>query len=328
METLYLAIIVITLAFMAGVYKVEEATYKGNYREKNGTHFAFLSTKGYMQLIFFTSIIPLMFMLEWSISVAFIIFGLSMLRFIPWIVVNWYRGHYKDTKHQASTNFTMLENFAGPLGALVVFGLYNYFIDMGISIFWYILTPMVGIFLLWALREKESKLSKEMMLIIMFQTILISAETIIVIILKEIEVTSVTLPSFLSLPFVDNSMIIFIVVIAISSLFSGLYFLKDIINDTKKGAGRAGFTIGLLSGLHDVVYFISFIYFGPIFIIARRGLLIPLQNLYINLKKGAKFIPLLVKPFQEPLLNLKGGKDFIISFTDLVFNRVVKVIIG
>ena len=328
METLYLTIIVIAIAFLAGVYKVEEAVYKGKYRKQYGKQFAFLSTKGYMQLIFFLFIIPFIFMLKWNLYVASIIFGLSILRFIPWIILNWYRGHYKDTKHQASTNFTMLENFAGPLGALVVFGFYNYFIDNGVSIFWYILTPMVGFFLLCALREKERKLSKEMILIIMFQTILVSAETIIVIILKEIKVTSVTLPSFLSLPFVDDSMIIFIVVIAISSLFSGLYFLKDIINDTKKGAGREGFKIGLLSGLHDMIYFISFIYFGPIFIIARRGLLIPLQNLYINLKKGDKLFLLLVKPFQEPLLNLKGGKDFIISFTDLIFNRVVKVIIG
>jgi hypothetical protein len=247
LETLYLAIIVTALAFIAGVYKVEEATYKGAYRERSGEHFAFLSTKGYMQLIFFVSIIPFMFMLEWNFSVALIILGLSMLRFIPWVVVNWYRGHYKDTAHQASTNFTMLENFAGPLGALVVYGFYKYFIDMGVSIFWYVITPMIGIFLLWALREKEQNLSKEMMLIILFQTILVSAETVIVIILKELEITSVMIPSFLSLPFVDDSMILFIVVIALSSLFSGLYFLKDIIEDTKKGAG-------VQVGLSDEIY--------------------------------------------------------------------------
>jgi len=316
------------LAFIAGVYKVEEATYKGNYRKNHDEHFAFLSTKAYMQLIFFIVAIPLIFMLEWTPSVLFMIFGLSMLRFIPWVMVNRYKGYYKDTEHQASSNFTMLENFAGPLGALVVFGLYNYFIDIGVSVFWYILTPMVGIFLLWALRQKERKLSREMMLIIMFQTILVSAETIIVIILKEIEVATVTLPFIISLPFVDESIIVFIVIIAFSSLFSGLYFLKDIITDTKKGAGIQGFKLGLFAAVHDLFYFVSFIYFGPIFIIARRGLLIPFQNLYINLKKGFKPIPTLLKSLQEPLLTLNGGRDFIISFTDLAFNSVVKVIIA
>jgi hypothetical protein len=212
-------VISIVLAFLAGVYKVEEATYKGDYRKNHNEHFAFLSTKAYMQLIFFIVTIPLIFMLEWTFSVIFIIFGLSILRFIPWIMVNRYKGHYKDTEHQASSNFTMFENFAGPLGALVVFGLYNYFIDIGVSIFWYILTPMVGIFLLWALRQKERKLSKEMMLIIIFQTILVSAETIIVIILKEIQVTNVTLHPLISSSFVDENMIIFIVIIAFSSLF-------------------------------------------------------------------------------------------------------------
>jgi len=47
METVYLIIIVIGLAFLAGVYKVEEAHTKGEIRKTlNDDRFAFLSVKG------------------------------------------------------------------------------------------------------------------------------------------------------------------------------------------------------------------------------------------------------------------------------------------
>jgi len=279
-----------------------------------------------LTLLFFT--IPLLFFIEWSFSLFAIVVGLGLFRFIPWSLVNIYKGHYQDTAHQASSNFTMLENFAGPFGALFVYGIYGYFQNNNISIFWHFLTPSIGLFLLWALRAKDEKISKEMLLIIFLQALVVCAEIIIVIICKNMMIDFINLPSMIDKLNFDKSILVFMIIIGISSLFLATFFLKDIINDAKKGVGRKGLRIGFLYAIHDVFYFIAFAFFGPIFIVARRGLLVPLQNLYINLKQGANLLYLIKQPFKEPLLNLKGGKDFIISFTDLIFNRVVNKIIG
>lgn len=325
-------IIVLTagiLSFIVSIYKVEEATLKGLYRKDYGDKFAFLSSKGYMPLIAFLLLSPLMFMVEWNLNLIFIILGFSILRFIPWVSVNIFRGYYSNTTHQASSNFTMLENFAGPLGALFVFGIYNYLSNSKISLLWYVITPIIGLFLLWALREKEDNpFSKEMIAIILLQALLVSMETIILLYLKYNNIGNIYIPNILSSLPIKEDMTFFMIIIAISSLFSGIYFFKDILSDYKKEKIKLkGFKLGSLGGIHDVFYFIGFAYFGPIFIITRRGLIIPFQNLYINLKNGGKLYFLIKTPFQQPLLTLNGGKDFIISFVDLIFNRVVKVII-
>jgi len=60
-------IIVLTagiLSFIVSIYKVEEATLKGLYRKDYGDKFAFLSSKGYMPLIAFLLLSPLMFMVD------------------------------------------------------------------------------------------------------------------------------------------------------------------------------------------------------------------------------------------------------------------------
>lgn len=329
MNILYLIGIVILTSFVAGIYKVEDAQTKERHRKILGEQFAFLSNKGYMQFIFFLFMVPLFFSVSWSSSTLLLLVGLSLLRFVPWVIVAVAKGRYKNTAHQASSNFTMLENFAGPIGALFVYGISNYLSDSHVSIGWYILTPFIGIFLLWALREKESMLSREMIMIIALQAVLVAAETLVVIYLQREEIAFVRVPDFLhSFAFVDRGMVAFLVVIAFSALWISLYFLKDIIAEARSGVGKDAVKIGVIAGLHDVVYFMSFIYFGPIFIIARRGMIIPMQNLYLGIKKGKRVLDMLRKPFVEPLLGLEGGKDFIISFVDLAFNRIVKVVIA
>lgn len=326
METVVLLISVVLISFVASIYKVEEAYIKNRKREEI-FNFAFLSSKGYMQCIVFIFLLPLFFFIQWNINTLFLILVLSFARFIFFVMVNVARGYYSNAIHQGTSNFTMLENFAGPLGALLVFGIYNYFIDSNVSIFWYILTPLIGIFLLWALRSSDGKISSEMVKIIGLQGLLVATETMIILYLQNSTIDFVFIPNIGFLPFLDNAMVVFLVIIAISSLFSSVYFIKEIIKDCKVGMLKQGVKIGLLSGIHDIFYFIGFMFFGPIFLIARRGLLVPIQNLYINLKENKNIIELIQTVYKKPLLSLNGGKDFIISFVDIIFNQVVKFII-
>lgn len=326
METIILLISVVFISFVASVYKVDEAVIKNKKREEI-KNFAFLSSKGYMQLIVFLALSPLFFFINWEMSVIFIVLILSLLRFVFWVTVNIARGYYSDALHQGSSNFTMLENFSGPLGALLVFGIYNYFINSSVSIFWYILTPFIGIFLLWALRSPEGRVSPEMIKIIALQGLLVASETLIILYLQNSVINYVQMPTISFLPFLDSPMIVFLTIISISSLLSSLYFSKEIVKDYKVGMLRNGLKIGVISGVHDIFYFIGFMFFGPIFLIARRGLLVPIQNLYINLKDNKNIVELIQTVYKKPLLSLNGGKDFIISFVDIVFNQVVKFII-
>ncbi len=326
MNFIYITISVLIIGFIASVYRVEEANTKDIIRKKFNNNFAFLSTKAYMQLIVFFALLPLAWFINWTVSVFITIVGLSLLRFIFWVITFKLRGHYKDAQHQGSTNYTMLENFSGPLGALLVNGIFNAISDTGVPVFWYILTPFIGIFLLWALRADEEKLSKDMLKIIFSMGFLVCVEMAIILYLQNTVIDYARTP-FTSLPFLNEQMVVFLTIIAISSLMSGSYFVKDIFIDYRMGAFKQGIFLGFLSGIHDVFYFTGFMFFGPIFLIARRGVLIPLQNLYINLKEGHHLIDLLKGLYSKPLLSKKGGKDFIISFVDLVFNQTVKFII-
>ncbi len=323
---IYLAISILFIGFISAISKVEEANFKDKIRKKFNNNFAFLSTKAYMQLIVFICLLPLAFFIDWSVHVAFTIAILSMLRFVFWVFVFKLKGHYQDAQHQGSSNFTMLENFAGPLGALLVYGVFNAFNNAGVSVFWYVLTPFIGIFLLWSLRAEEESITKEMVQIILSMGLLVCAEMSIILYLQNTIVDYAAAP-FSFLPFFNAEMVVFLMIIAISALFCSVYFIKDIFIDYRMGAFKQGIFLGFLSGVHDVFYFTGFMFFGPIFLIARRGVLIPLQNLYINLKDGHNLIDLLKGLYSKPLLSKKGGKDFIISFVDLVFNQTVKFII-
>jgi len=329
METLALIIMVLIVSALAGVYKVEETMIKARHREVYGKSYTFLSNKGYMQFIFFILMLPLIVSIDWSIDLFAILGGLSLLRFVPWVLVAVAKGRYHDTEHQMSSNFIMLENFAGPLGALIVYGILHALGGEGAPLWLYMITPVAGLFLLWALREKEEPLSPAMLKIILLQSLLVSAETMVIVYLQYKSPDFVHIPKWLgSVPFMNKPIFLFMIVIALSSLWIACYFGREIIRDIRRGIGGDALKIGLISGAHEVLYFASFVYFGPIFLIARRGLLIPVQNLYLGLKKGKAFGKMLLLPLREPLLSLRGGKDFIISFIDLAFNTVVKYTIS
>lgn len=329
METLVLIVTVLIVTALAALYKVEETAIKAQHRETYGESYAFLGNKGYMQLIFFILMLPLIVSIEWSVELLLLLGGLSLLRFVPWVFVAVAKGRYRDTDHQMSSNFTMMENFAGPLGALAVYGLFRAMGGEGAPLWLYMITPAAGLFLLWALREKEQPLNAAMFKIVLLQTLLVSAETVMMIYLQYNPPAYVQVPQWLTaLPFMNRSIYLFMVTIALSSLWIAGYFLREIIRDTRRGVGRDAVRIGLVSGVHEVFYFASFVYFGPIFLIARRGLLIPVQNLYLGLKRGKTLGSMLLLPFQKPLLHMQGGKDFIISFIDLLFNSVVKYAIA
>ena len=321
MNFIFLIIAVLLTAFASAYYKIAEAEKKEELRRLKAD-FSFLSSKSFMALGVFIFLSPVYTWVEWDIKIVTIILGLSLLRFIPWVVVNIAKGNFSDATHQKSSNFTMLENFSGPLGALIIYGIINS-INGNVSIFWYIISPFMGIFLLWALREKsEKKISREMLSIIALQAILVAAETAILLYSRTLDLE--INPAIA----IDKGYITFIVIVGFSSLMSGMFLFKNIISDYRDGVLKEGVKIGLIASLHDILYFASFSAFGPIFLIARRGLIIPVQNLLLGLRGDKTLKELLIAPLRIPLLDLKGGKDFIISFTDLVFNRLVKVIIN
>ena len=142
MEMLLLVMLVIMTSSAAAYYKVAEAQEKEvNRKRLNEANYTFLSPKAFMPLIFFLAVSPLFLIADLNKKIILILLGLSIMRFIPWVLVNIVRGKYQNTKHQASSNFTMLENFAGPLGALLVYGIFQSLTNSSIPIFWYIISP-------------------------------------------------------------------------------------------------------------------------------------------------------------------------------------------
>ena len=324
-SSIFLVLLVIITSWMAAIYKVKEVQTKEYFRDRHGSHFAFLSNKAYMQILFFCMMLPGYFTIKWTNELFIIVILLSSIRFIPWVIVANAKGKYTNTAHQVSSNFTMLENFSGPLGALFLYSLYDYMNTSEVSIVWYLITPLMGFFLLWALRDQEKPISKEMLYIIVMQAILVACETGILLYLESFEYKDFFL--FESFSFVDPKTYLFLIVVSSSSFWIGLYYLKNVISDIKLGAGYDAFKIGSISAIHDFIYFVGFSLFGPIFIVARRGMIIPMQNLYLGWHESKQIFYWLKRPFQKPLLGLKGGKDFIISFVDLVFNQVVHMVI-
>ena len=51
-------------------------------------------------------------------------------------------GSYANAKHQASSNFTMYNNFAGPIGAMVVIGIADFIAGSSASIHFYFIAPL------------------------------------------------------------------------------------------------------------------------------------------------------------------------------------------
>lgn len=325
-----MTLIVIPAVITTIVAKVDEAHAKHKIRETtNVKDYPLLGSMSIMPFATFLLTLPFIFFLDFTIENILIILTLGiMARFIPWIIMVTMLGKYHDAMHQSSSNFTLYENFAGPIGGLLTFAIYNYTQNPQISFLWYIATPMMGIFMVWVMREEDDKkMSKELIKILTAFLVMVSVESAILIFCLNYIPPLINNPVIADFEYINDGIFYFLSIISISSLMASTYFSKQLKRDISGGYGKIVTKIGLIRGASDFFYFAGFTLFGPIFLIVRRGLIIPIQNLYLSLKDGGNLFTLLKAPFAKPILSLRGGKDFIISFVDLVFNNIIKFII-
>lgn len=329
-ELLIIIAIVIPAVITTVIAKVDEAHAKHQIREETGIKdYPLLGSMSIMPFATFLITLPFFYFVEFDIENIILILSLGViLRFIPWVIMFTLLGKYHDAMHQSSSNFTLYENFAGPIGALITFAIYNFSQNTDVSIFWYLATPAMGIFMVWAMREGDDKrLSGDLIKILLSFVILVSIESAILLFCIHYIPDNTSIESIKNIGYIDSGMFYFLSIVSVSSLLASTYFSKQLIRDVKNGHTKLIMKIGLIRGLSDFFYFTGFTIFGPIFLIARRGLIIPIQNLYLSIKDGHLISNLLKAPLKSPILSLRGGKDFIISFVDLVFNNVIKFII-
>lgn len=332
-EIIIMVLILIPSVVTSVITRVDEAHAKHDIREATGVKdYPLLGSISIMCISTFIYTLPFFYFIDFDIpDMIYILLFLSILRFIPWSIMVTMLGKYGDAMHQSSSNFTMYENFAGPIGGLLTFAIYNYSQNTEISIFWYLLTPMMGIFLVWAMREKEDKkIDGGLIKILISFVIMVSVESAILLYCLNVipESFATGTPQITEgYDYVNDGIFYFLAVISISSLMASTYFAKQMVRDIKNGYFGVVARIGAINGVSEFFYFAGFTLFGPIFLLARRGLIIPIQNLYLSLKDGGNIINLLKAPFVAPIMSLRGGKDFIISFVDMIFNNVVKFII-
>jgi len=329
-EILLMILVLIPSVVTSVITRVDEAHHKHEIRKETGiADYPLLGSMSIMPMATFLLTIPFIYFIDFDIAnIVVILTVLSVARFIPWSIMVTLIGKYSDAMHQGSSNFTMYENFAGPIGGLLTFSIYNYSQNTDINLMWYLLTPMMGIFLVWAMREKEDKkLGRELIVILATFAIMVSIESAILLYcLNEIP-KYIENPILVDFEYINDGIFYFFVVIAISSLMASTYFMKQLKRDIGNGYFKIVTKLGVINGVSDLFYFVGFTLFGPIFLLARRGLIIPIQNLYLALKDGSKILKTVLSPLNTPLMSLRGGKDFIISFVDMIFNNVVKFII-
>jgi hypothetical protein len=330
LELLIIIAIVIPAVITTVVAKVDEAHAKHDIREETGVKdYPLLGSMSIMPFTTFLITLPFFYFVDFEVeNIVWILAAGVLLRFIPWVIMVSMLGKYHDAMHQSSSNFTLYENFAGPIGALITFAIYNFSQNTEVSILWYLATPAMGIFMVWAMREgNDKKLSGELLEILSSFVILVSIESAILLFCINYIPDNNAVDFINDIGYIDTGMFYFLAIVSISSLLASTYFSKQLIRDVKNGYSKIIIKVGLIRGLSDFFYFAGFTVFGPIFLIARRGLIIPIQNLYLALKEGHHALDVIKSPLKNPILSLRGGKDFIISFVDLVFNNVIKFII-
>ena len=330
MDILIIIMLVIPAVITTVIARVDEAHAKHDIRKENGIEdYPLLGAMSIMPLSTFILTLPVFFYIDYQIDNILTILVIGVFaRFIPWVIMATMIGKYIDAMHQASSNFTLYENFAGPIGGLLTFAIYNYTQNPEISIFWYIATPAMGLFMIWAMREDDDKkMSPDLIKILVAFFLMVSIESAILLFCLNYIPTLIENPILTDFEYINDGMLYFMAIISISSLLASTYFSKQLIRDVKGGYGKIVTRLGFINSISEFFYFLGFTLFGPIFLIVRRGLIIPIQNLYLAFKEGVKIKDSVVAPLKKPIMALNGGKDFIISFVDLVFNNVIKFII-
>jgi len=304
--------------------KINEALIKEKFRQNNNENYSTKSAKWFLGLftILFTS--PIFIYYDIAQHYIWLIIFFAIIRMIPVLYSQKIKAEFKDTSFQKNTTLTLYENFISPIVALFVFGIILSF-ENEISIFYYLLTPFIGVFLLWALREEKFTMTTEIKQLFLTSFYVSFVETLLIYFsIKYAD--KIILNSYLDSE-LEKSYILFLMIISISMISFVFYFYKDFKEERKRESLIYNIKNGFIHTMHDMFHFMFFIAIGPIYLMVRRGFMIPLQNLYLTIldKKGIRYI---IKRLQsEPLLKLRGGKDFIISFVDFIFNRVVKYII-
>lgn len=324
MEIILIILALIAVVMFGTLSKVEEAHNKIFARAHlSDQKYAVLGNKAVISVITCLVTGVGFFFVDISASI-FALLTLSMVRFVPWAWYMHLNGSYANARHQASSNFTMYNNFAGPIGAMVVIGISDFLAGdgTGSGIQFYFIAPLTVVFLMFGLRDKGiSSISFELKLILLARAVLSACEIwILIYCLDYVDVYNPTV--------LPDMMIVFFLIISLSSFYSFLYFLKDYLRDCKNGLAFKVTMNGIYGGIHDSIFFYGFAIGGPIFMMAEQALIIPTQNMYLLYKQNKLSLAVIKCNLTQPLVDTRGGKDFVISTTDICVYYLAKTIIA
>jgi hypothetical protein len=322
MEIILIILALIAVVITGTLSKVEEAHNKIYAREHlSNQKYAVLGNKAVISIITFLVTGVGFFFVDIADSILALL-ALSMVRFVPWAWYMYLNGSYANAKHQASSNFTMYNNFAGPIGAMVVIGIADFIAGSSASIHFYFIAPLTVVFLMYGLRDKGvSGISFELKLILVARATLSACEIwILIYCLDYVDIQNPTI--------LPDVLITFFLVICLSSFYSFLYFLKDYLRDYKNGLASRVTLNGIYGGIHDSIFFYGFAIGGPIFMMAEQALIIPTQNMYLLYKEDKLNLEVIKYNLTQPLVDSRGGKDFVISSTDIIVYYLAKTIIA
>ena len=262
---------------------------------------------------------------------------LAFFRTIGYYKYNNKKAIFNNTHFQKNTTLTMYENFSSPILTLIIFGIYNA-IENNVNILYYLLTPSIGLFLLWSLREEKDKLGTEEKKLLFYGILqYIPQAMIILYTMYLIQENENIFFKEINISIMQKNILLILLIITISELpmlFTHFkYFRKDIYsNEIQYKQKLEIIKVSFLGYIHVILYFTSFGLYEATYLFLRRALMVPLQNFYLNLKELKtnsknilnKIIEMLNIIKNKPLITLKGGKDTIISTVDLSFNKLMK----
>lgn len=326
-------ILALIIGSIAVINKTNEARYKDEIRiEMNNNNFAFLSNRALMGFISGIFLLPLIIFINLSVELCIFIGFFATLRYITWSKWSYFRGKYSDAQQQATIKYTLLEGYVGPAASAIVFSLYFLVnTEFAMTIIW-VLIGGYTLLIAWLFRDKSANISHNLKIVLIFQGLVVVVETIA---LKFIHMIDISFTAYMpeviqNSKYINEQFICFLVIIGFSSIFSGIHFYKYLQQEYKI-IGYKGIKIGVVSGLHDALYFSAFALCGPSFLIFRRFLMIPLQGGYImfidvkndkdNIKKtNIEIVQIFCKQILEaikiPPLSNKDGRVFLAGLVD------------
>ncbi len=286
----YIVLFAIIVSIVSTIHKVHEIRNKEKIIKKIKHDFSFLMSKAMMQFFSFmflsviliyssSTIVPLiepLSIIQQLSIVAIVIIG-SIFRFIVWYHLNKIRASY-DIEQQKTPEYTLLENFAGPWSAGLTFCFCNLIMFGELTVFAYLTVSLLSTVIFFQTNDIIT-ISGKMKEIIFYQGLLVAVESIslfaLVYFIDKNTNISTNQEGLHLLPFLINnlSFYLFLVVIALSSLFCFLFYCKDMKRkklERNKYSLKSGIKVGFFGGIHDVLYFIIFFCYGPMFLIIRR----------------------------------------------------------